>query len=250
MTPEDGFAHPEYLVDPQDLQARLADANRSGANLVVVDLDAEAGYLRGHIPGAVHLPDNYERNPDTGWVNTFPPDKFAATCERLGIGDDTLVVAYDNNLSLYAARFWWALNYYGHSNVKVLDGGWRRWAAEAGAASISFDRAAVNSSAADAGDKAGAAFTPRVDDSFIVRFDAVKSGCSLEDTVIWDTRSQGEYSGAINRGNQRAGHIASAVHLDWLDLMERETHRFKPASEIRRILNEKGMTPDKAVFAY
>ena len=51
MTPEDGFAHPEYLVDPQDLQARLADANRSGANLVVVDLDAEAGYLRGHIPG-------------------------------------------------------------------------------------------------------------------------------------------------------------------------------------------------------
>ncbi len=264
MTPEDGFAHPEYLVDPQDLQARLADANRSGANLVVVDLDAEAGYLRGHIPGAVHLPDNYERNPETGWVNTFPPDKFAATCERLGIGDDTLVVAYDNNLSLYAARFWWALNYYGHSNVRVLDGGWRRWAAEAGAgsisfdraavnsspASISFDRAAVNSSSADAGDKAGAAFTPRVDDSFIVRFDAVKSGCSLEDTVIWDTRSQGEYSGAINRGNRRAGHIAGAVHLDWLDLMERETHRFKPASEIRRILNEKGMTPDKAVFAY
>ena len=71
-----GFTHPEYLADPGWLQAHL-----SNPNLVVVDLDAEAGYLRGHIPGAVHLANNYERNPETGWVNTQPPERFAATCK-------------------------------------------------------------------------------------------------------------------------------------------------------------------------
>ncbi len=245
MNNEEGLAHPEYLVDPAWLKVHQADPS-----LVVVDLDAEAGYLRGHIPGAVHLPDNYERNPETGWVNTLSPDRFAETCQSLGIGDDTQVVAYDNNLSLYAARFWWTLNYYGHRNVRVLDGGWRRWVAEGGA--VSPDPAIAPPVVGG-----GTGFTPRVDQSRIVRFDEVKAGCSLDgsavadaDTVIWDTRSAGEYSGAVNRGNQRAGHIAGAVHLDWLDLMDRDTHRFRSAQEIRQIISDKGITPDKAVFAY
>ena len=120
MTTAEGFAHPEYLVDAQWVAAHLDDPN-----LVVLDGDVEAGYLRGHIPGAVLVPDNYAKDPDTGRVHILAPDKFARFCENLGIGDDTLVVTYDNNQSLYAARLWWCLNYYGHTNVKVLDGGWR-----------------------------------------------------------------------------------------------------------------------------
>ena len=123
------------MADPTWLRDHLDDSN-----LVIVDLDAEAGYLRGHIPGAVFLDNNYERNPETGWVDTMPPERFAAVCQGLGIGDDTLVVAYDNNMSLQAARFWWTLSYNGHTNVKVLDGGWRGWVAGGGA--IAFDRAA------------------------------------------------------------------------------------------------------------
>ena len=104
MTIENEFANTEYLADPAWLQA-----HRNDPDLVIVDLDAEAGYLRGHIPGALFLDNNYERNPETGWVNTMPPDRFAAVCQALGIGDDTLVVACDNNMSLHAARFWWTL---------------------------------------------------------------------------------------------------------------------------------------------
>ena len=229
------LAHPEYLMEPAELQAQLA-----APGLVIVDLDSAAGYQRGHIPGAVQLPDDYERNPTTGWVNTLPPDKFAAVCQNLGIGDATPVVAYDNNLSLYAARFWWTLNYYGHRSVRVLNGGWRAWVAAGGPISFAPPATVV----------ADISFTPQVDPSLIVGIDAVKAGCSLADTAIWDTRSAGEYSGEVNRGNQRAGHIAGAVHLDWLDLMEPETHRFKPAAELRRILDDQGITPDKAVFAY
>ena len=229
------FAHPEYLMEPAELLARLGEPG-----LVIVDLDAAAGYQRGHIPGAVHLADNYERNPATGWVNTLPADKFAAVCRSLGIGDATPVVAYDNNMSLYAARFWWTLNYYGHRKVRVLNGGWRTWIAAGGPVSFEPPPAVA----------AAPVFTPQVVPSLIVGLDAVKAGCSLEDTVIWDTRSAGEYSGQVNRGNQRAGHIAGAIHLDWLDLMEPETHRFKPAAELRRILDDRGIRPDKAVFAY
>ena len=239
MNAETDFVNPQYLADPTWLRDHLDDSN-----LVIVDLDAEAGYLRGHIPGAVFLDNNYERNPETGWVDTMPPERFAAVCQGLGIGDDTLVVAYDNNMSLQAARFWWTLSYNGHTNVKVLDGGWRGWVAGGGA--IAFDRAAPQQ---------GAVFTPHIDASLIVAFEDVQAGCSIggpnaADTVIWDTRSDGEYSGAVHRANKRAGHVAGAAHLDWMDLMDRSTHRFKSAAELRGMLNDKGITADKAVFAY
>lgn len=238
MTTSNNFQNPELLTDPAWLQAHIADPN-----LVVIDLDAEAGYLRGHIPGAVFLDNNFERNPETGWVDTMPPERFAAACQDLGIGDETLVVAYDNNMSLHAARFWWTLNYYGHRNAKVLDGGWRRWVAEGGR--VAFDRS---------NPRRAAEFTPNTDPSLIVKFDEVRAGCTVGgdkagDTVIWDTRSAGEYSGAVSR-NERPGHVAGAVHLDWMDLMDRDTHRFKSADELRALLEGAGITADKAVFAY
>ena len=234
MTTDAGYAHPEFLVDEA-----WVEAHRGDANVVVVDTDVEAGYLRGHIPGAVLVPDNYEKDPETGRVHILPPQKFAAMCQGLGIGDDTLVVAYDNNQSLYAARLWWALNYYGHTNVKVLDGGWRAWV-QAGLPT-SFDRGRA---------AAGAAFTPRADDSLMVKVDELKTACDMGDSVIWDVRSDGEYDGSVSRGNQRVGHIPGAVHLEWFNVMDRDTHRFRPAGEVRKLLAENGITPDKTAYAY
>ena len=234
MTTGEGYAHPEFLVEPEWMEAHLEDPG-----VVLVDTDVEAGYLRGHIAGGVLMPDNYQKDPDTGRVHILPPDGFAAMCQRLGIGDDSLVIAYDNNQSLYAARFWWALNYYGHSNVKVMNGGWRSWVQEG--RPISFDRVAARS---------GATITPRPDASIIVKTDELKEACSLSDTVVWDVRSDGEYDGSNSRGNQRLGHIPGAIHLEWFNVMERDNHRFKPAGEVRALLEERGITPDKAVFAY
>ena len=59
-----------------------------------------------------------------------------------------------------------------------------------------------------------------------------------------------EYDGTVNRRNRRKGHVAGAVHLQWSDLMEADTHRFKPPQELQRILGEVGITPDKAIYAY
>jgi len=234
MARDEGFTHPEFLVDAAWVAAHLEDPQ-----VVIVDGDVEAGYLRGHIPGAVLVPDNYEKDPASGRVHILPPEPFAVMCQNLGIGDDTLVVAYDNNQSLYAARLWWALNYYGHTQVKVLDGGWRRWVAEG--RPISFDRPTQ---------RHGATFTPAIDASIMVQGDELKAACALPDAVLWDVRSDGEYRGANDRGNRRAGHIPGAVHLEWHNVMERDSHRFKPAAEIRQLLTDHGITPDKAVFAY
>ena len=234
MTTAGGFAHPEYLVDVAWL-----DAHKRDSHLAIVDTDVEAAYGRGHIPGAVLVPDNFEKDPDSSRRHIMNPQQFTAMCQNLGIGDDTLVIAYDNSQSLYAARLWWALNYYGHTNVKVLDGGWRRWVAEGG--SVSFDRPNPDTSVK---------FTPSLDDSGMVQVDELKAACSLEDAVLWDVRSDGEYSGTESRGNQRVGHLPGAVHLEWFNVVDRDTHRLKPPEEIRHILNEKGITPDKAVYSY
>ena len=229
-----GFAHPEYLADPAWVKF-----HREDADVVVLDIDTEAGYSRGHIPGAVMLPDNYERDPETGLVHTFPPERFAATCQALGIGDGTTVVVYDNNMSLSAARFWWVMNYNGHPNVKILDGGWRRWSGEG--SPVSFDRAVINQDVI---------FTSHVDKSLIVEMEEVLAGCRLPDVVNWDTRTSGEYDGTVDRRGQRKGHVAGAAHLEWSDLMDRDTHRFKSPEEMRSILDSHGITPDKAIFAY
>ena len=102
MTTGEGFARPELLVDAAWVAEHLDDPN-----VVVLDGDVEAGYLRGHIPGAVMVPDNYAKDPDTGRVHILAPEKFATFCQNLGIGDDTLVITYDNNQSLYSGRLWW-----------------------------------------------------------------------------------------------------------------------------------------------
>ena len=227
------YTRPELLVD-----AAWVDAHKGDANLVIVDCDVEAGFNRGHISGAVLVPDNFEKDPDTGRVHLMNPDQFKAMCEGLGIGDDTLVITYDNGQSLTASRLWWALNTYGHTNVKVLNGGWRAWIANGG--SIEFARTAPGS----------ATFTPKLDDSKLVKVDELKQACEIGDSIIWDVRSDGEWDGSASRGNKRAGHIPGAVHLEWFNLLDRETHEFKPAAEIRRILSENGITPDKNVYTY
>ena len=234
MTTADGFAHPEYLVD-----AAWLEVHKDDSNVVVVDCDVEAGYNRGHIPGAALVPDNFEKNPDTNRVHIMNPEQFAAMCQGLGISDDSLVITYDNAQSLTAARLWWALNYYGHSNIKLLDGGWRRWLIEGRA--VAFDRPQPPSNIR---------FTPKTDESIMVKVDELKTACNMADAVMWDVRSDGEWGGSASRGNKRVGHIPGAVHLEWFNVMDRETHRFKPPPEIRRVLAEHGITPEKKIYTY
>ncbi|NQW23686.1 MAG: sulfurtransferase [SAR202 cluster bacterium] len=227
------YGHPELLVD-----AAWVNAHKGDANVVIVDCEVDAAFARGHIPGAVLVPDNYEKDPDSGRVFLMNPAQFKTMCEGLGIGNDTLVIVYDHSRSLTAARLWWALNTYGHTNVKILNGGWRAWIANGGA--VDFAQTKPSS----------VTFTPKRDDTLLATVDELKQACQVGDSVIWDVRSDGEWDGTNSRGNKRVGHVPGAVHLEWFNLVDSTTNKFKPAEEIRRLLSEHGITPDKNVYTY
>ena len=234
MATAEGYAHPEYLAETQWLADHLTDPG-----ICIVDTDPVASYQRAHIPGAVVVPDNYEKDPDTGQVNVVSPEQCAKMMAGLGIDDDTLVVTYDHSRSLYAGRLWWVLNYYGHDKVKVLNGGWKKWLEEGRPLSTTPSRG-----------REGATFTPRPDPSLLVTTERLKESYQDPDVVVWDVRTLAEYTGENTRGNRRAGHIAGAHHLEWSELMDESTHTFKPAPEMREILEAKGIVPEKEVLAH
>jgi thiosulfate/3-mercaptopyruvate sulfurtransferase len=110
-----------------DADVRIVDARWRG------DGTSREIYQHGHLPGAIHL-DWYH---DLSWTDArgvrnllLPPEPFAEVMEAVGIGDQTRVVAYAETDHSGAARLWWALRYYGHDQVAVLNGGWTRWVAE------------------------------------------------------------------------------------------------------------------------
>lgn len=234
MVDQQRYVHPEYLVETDWLANHLSDDN-----LIIVDTDVAPAYQRGHIPGAALIPDNYEKDPSTNRVHILPADKFAEMMESLGIGDDTLVIAYDNSRSLYAGRLWWALHYYGHTAVKVLNGGWKKWVTEGRPTSI-----------AEPQPPRAAKFTPRTDPSLIVDTEELKEAYGKPDVTVWDVQTRGEYTGETTRNNKRPGHIPGAVHLEWSEMMDEATHTFKPASEIQRLLEANGITTQHEVFSH
>ena len=130
------YARPEMLASTGWLAENLDDPG-----IRVVDCDE----FEAVSPGAYQERRGHPRPPlrqaprlrlphpsSTRWSPSS--DVMKELMEDMGIGDDTLVVAYDNSGSLYSTRFWWVLSYYGHTNVKVLDGGWKKWVDEGQAA--------------------------------------------------------------------------------------------------------------------
>jgi len=109
-----------------DVNLRIVDTRWRG------DGSGHERYLAGHIPGTVHLDWHSDLNRTVNGVRDLilPPDRFAAIMQAAGLGDETAVVAYAETDHSGAARLWWALRYYGHAQVAVLDGGLSRWRAE------------------------------------------------------------------------------------------------------------------------
>jgi thiosulfate/3-mercaptopyruvate sulfurtransferase len=225
------FSRPEMLVDPEWLQAHIGDAH-----LRVVDCDVPDAYQRCHIDGAVtHHGEHYFKDPND-FRFIMGPEQFAATMAGLGIGDETDVVTYDSSGSISAARLWWCLSYYGHTNVRVLEGGWQRWLKEGRPVSVSAPKVSAGP------------FTPRPDESIRASAEYIMANMSRPDVVLLDVRSDGEWEGTNDRGNKRAGHMPGAVHCEWLNNITNDDARFlKPPADLRAQFEALGVTPDKEI---
>ncbi len=124
------YARPDMLVDGAWLEARLGKPG-----IRIVDCDHFESWNRAHIPGAAQVLEHYFKNPDSSTF-VMEPAQFAAAMGKMGIGDETEVIAYDTSGARYSGRLWWCLNYYGHTNVRILDGGWPKWFEEGRPVSI------------------------------------------------------------------------------------------------------------------
>ena len=195
--------------------------------------DGEREYERAHIPGALYLhwyrdlsdPDD----PIDGQI--APPKRFRETMERAGIGDDTLVVAYDDNAIFMAARLVWCLYYYGHTKARWLEGGFPRWEREGGP----VEPGRVEAPKA-------ASFTPRVHGDLRRTKEDVLRIVGGEPTVLLDCR--------IDRTWLETGlHIPGARRLPAPSLVS-ENGALRPADEIAALAREAGARPDEPVVLY
>ncbi len=118
------YAHPEQLVETDWVAAHAADAG-----VRIVDM-RQTGYADGHVPGAVYVSPVAIRDAKAPPTFLPTPAAFEEMMAKLGIGNATRVVVYDERGGIYAARLWWILNYYGHPNVALMNGGWIKWTAE------------------------------------------------------------------------------------------------------------------------
>jgi len=192
-------------------------------------------YEEAHIPGAVYVDWTRDiTDPDDPVpVQVATPDRFAKLMGSLGIGDDTRVVVYDHTGGQFATRLWWALTYYGHDGVSVLDGGWRKWTSEG------------RPTTSEVPDLRPAAFTPRPRPGWRKAAEDVLAASERGEAFILDARDEGQYSGAVARGEGRPGRVPGARHLHADSLFDPESGTFRPNEELAEKLREAGVPEDR-----
>lgn len=228
-------ASSELLTSTEWLADHLDGA---GSDFALIDAGEAVAYRRAHIPGAVGLPHPYWKGAEQGAL-VMQPAEFEALAGRLGISNETPVVVYDDNASLHAARAWWVLEHFGHRDVRVVDGGLNAWLHEGRPLTSEVPQPEP------------ATFEAHVDDSAHCLVDDLRAVVERGGTQIWDTRSDGEWTGENDRGNKRAGHVPGAKHLEWIRLMQGPpARRFRPLDEIRALLEAAGIDPEAETVTY
>lgn len=228
------YPHPELLAETDWLAEHLDDPA-----VRIVDCDESPAYQRLHIKGAVGLRvHHYLKGEDE--IHVMPPEQFERVMSEHGIGNEHTVVAYDSSGGLYAARLWWALDRYGHTSARVLNGGFRKWFGEGRPVT---DRSPHVEPAA---------FRARTVAGCVCGLDEVREAIGREEIVIWDVRSRAEHTGEDPRQNKRGGHIPGAVNLEWLEMTAPPARSglLLPADEISRKLEAAGITPEKKVYVH
>lgn len=234
----------QALVSPQWMAAHAEDPKVRLIEIAGLGQDELQAYRAGHVPGAVGW--KWKDWLWDGRRRDFPtPEEFAARLGRAGIGNDTTVVFYgeDIQFGIYA---WWTFRYCGHADVRVLDGGRYRWEREG--------RALVTDIPASA---AAATYRPaaRREHMRILRDDVV---AALDDgqSLILDARSPDEYGGkrvggpgGPDVGAVRYGRIPGARHLHFLDLLETDKS-FRPTAEIAAEFAAREVAPSRPIIAY
>ncbi|GCE24627.1 sulfurtransferase [Dictyobacter alpinus] len=244
----------QYLADSSWLEENLFDPAirvvdmRGYVRTVVKDGQQEAVYVgapeeyaQEHIPGAIYLDwtQDIVDQDDPVEAQLAPAKKFAEAMAKAGIGDQHLVVAYDTHpASQFATRLWWALHYYGHTRVVILNGGFAKWKREG----RPVDHIKPN--------YPRATFTPEEQPQLRATAEDVLKMIKQSGVTLVDARDSGQYTGAVVRGEGRRGHIPGALSLPREMLINPEDGTFRSNEELQHIFAEANVVPDNRIVAY
>ncbi len=201
-------------------------------------LGARQEYLAEHIPGAVYIDWTADIvDPDDPVpAQIARPERFAAVMGTRGIGEDSVVIAYDHMGGQFATRLWWALTYYGHEHIYVLDGGWNRWCEEG--REVEEGEVAVEPRT----------FNPRVRPDWRIDVETLRGRLDAPEIQLLDARDEGQYRAERRRG-PRGGHIPNALHLP-RERFFAEGGGFLTRDAVQGVADEAGLTHERPVIAY
>ncbi|HWB96885.1 MAG TPA: sulfurtransferase [Bryobacteraceae bacterium] len=233
------YVHPEVLVSTDWVRNHLKDPQ---VRIVEVDVDTKA-YDQGHIPGAIAWPWN-TRLCDTVRRDILSQAQLEELLSSSGIRNDTTVIIYGDNNNWFAAWAFWQLKIYGHSDVRLLNGGRKKWLAEGGDLSTEIPSVERTSYRAKPADLSLRAFLPQV-----------QAASTSGSAALVDVRSPQEYTGEIlappglPETCQRGGHIPRARNIPWGKACN-EDGTFKSFDELAQLYSSEGVDDSKPVIAY
>jgi thiosulfate/3-mercaptopyruvate sulfurtransferase len=223
------------LIEAEQLNTHLDEAQ-----LLLVDMGDFDVYSEAHIPGAINLcySEIVRVVPPAGGLLPSAAE-LSDILSAIGLTPDKQVVAYDAEQGGRAARLLWTLDVLGHSKLSLLNGGLSAWKNAGLALKAGVEKPTPSS------------YQARISNpEALADKDYILSRLGQDDLAIFDARSPAEYAGLDVRA-ARGGHIPGAVNLNWLDCIDNANAlRFKPDSELRTLLEQRGLQKDKEIIVH
>ncbi|MGA8403622.1 MAG: sulfurtransferase [Nitrososphaeraceae archaeon] len=233
------YAHPEVLVDTNWVDQHKNDPK---VRVAEVDYDPTANYTLGHVPGSVLIDWKADIN-DPLTRNIITKQACESLLQRVGVNDDTTLVLYGDFNNWFAAFAFWVFKYYGYKDVRLMNGGRKKWLEEDKPVTKDIPSHAKGNFKASEPDSSIRVFLRYVRDT-------------LGSKILVDVRGPKEFTGEIlappeypTEHAQRGGHIPGAVNIPWAQAVN-ENGTFKSADELQKLYQSKGVAADKEVISY
>jgi thiosulfate/3-mercaptopyruvate sulfurtransferase len=233
------YAHPEVLVDTDWVDQHKNDPK---VRVAEVDYDPTANYTLGHVPGSVLIDWKADIN-DPLTRNIITQQACESLLQRVGVNDDTTLVLYGDFNNWFAAFAFWVFKYYGYKDVRLMNGGRKKWLEEDKPVTKDIPSHAKGNFKASEPDSSIRVFLKYVRDT-------------LGSKILVDVRGPKEFTGEIlappeypTEHAQRGGHIPGAVNIPWGQAVN-EDGTFKSADELQKLYQSKGVAADKEVISY
>lgn len=222
------------VITPSQLHDVLADET-----LLIIDLSATDNYLRGHIPGAIHVDATRLLCGQGDVPNKIPhADQLSALFSEIGLTAERHVIVYDDQMGPWAGRMIWTLHSIGHQHCSFLNGHLNAWINAGFALQTSVN------TATDSG------YSATLNKDYLADISYITHHLEDSDHIILDVRSAAEYKGDKVINAKRGGHIPGAVNYEWTRALISDQGQLRPMDEIQADLAALGITKDKTIITH